>query len=195
MSDAVRWPLTRRILDEHRRYVIPLAVLLLANLLVYGFYVFPLSQRVNNVTERTQAAEGELNAARLQHAQASNMVSGRAQSAERLETFYKTVLPADSTAARQLASPRLDQLARQSNVHAKRISTQAVTDRDHTLTRLDIRMDVSGTYDAIRRFVHQLERSRDFVVVQNMRITEASDDEMRLNVQLELATFYKAVAP
>ena len=47
----------------------------------------------------------------------------------------------------------------------------------------------------MRRFVHQLERSRDFVVVQNMRITEASDDEMRLNIQLELATFYKAVAP
>jgi len=195
MSDAIRWPLARRILHEHRRYVIPLAVVLLANLLVYAFYVFPLSQRVNNVTERTAAAEGELNAARLQHAQASNVVTGRAQSAERLETFYNTVLPANSLAARQLASPRLDQLARQSNVHAKRIATQFVTDHDHTLTRLEIRMDVSGPYDAIRRFVHQLERSRDFVVVENMRITEASDDEMQLNVQLELATFYKAAVP
>src|SRR5262245_12278961 len=195
MSGDVRWPLTRRILHEHRRYVIPLAVLLLANLLVYAFYVLPLSQRVNNVIERTQAAEGELNAARLQHTQASNMVTGRAQSAERLETFYKTVLPADSSAARLLASPKLDLLARQSNVLAKRINTQAVTDHDHTLTRLEIRMDVSGTYDAIRRFLHQLEISREFVVVENMKISEASDDEMRLNMQLELATFYKAVMP
>src|SRR5262245_58089261 len=192
MSGDLRWPLARRILHEHRRYVIPLAVLLLVNLLVYAFYVFPLSQRVNNVTARTQAAEGELNAARLQHAQASNMVTGRAQSAERLETFYKTVLPADSSAARLVASLRLDQLALQSNVRAKRISSQFETDKDHTLTRLAIRMDVSGTYDAIRRFLYKLERSRDFVVVENIRITETSDDEMRLNLQLELATFYKA---
>ena len=48
---------------------------------------------------------------------------------------------------------------------------------------------------AIRGFIHQLERSRDFVVVENMKITEASDDETRLNMQLELATFYKAVMP
>ncbi|HEX5108011.1 MAG TPA: type 4a pilus biogenesis protein PilO [Vicinamibacterales bacterium] len=195
MSDAVRWPLARRILDEYRRFVIPLAVLLLANVLVYAFYVFPLSQRVSNVTERTQAAEGELNAARLQHSQASNMVTGRARSAEGLETFYNAVLPANPAAARQLASPRLDQLARQSNVHAKRISTEAVSERDRTLTRLEIRMDVTGTYDAIRRFVHQLERSRDFVVVQNLRISEGSNEDAQLNVQLELATFYKAVAP
>ena len=195
MSGDVRWPLTRRIVNEHRRYVVPLAVLLLANLLVYAFYGLPLAQRVNNVTERTQAAEGELNAARLQHTQASNMVTGRAESAERLETFYKTVLPADSSAARQLASLKLDLLARQSNVRAKRISTQFVTDHDHTLTRLEIRMEATGTYEAIRGFLHQLERSRDFVVVENMKITEASDDETRLNTQLELATFYKAVMP
>jgi Tfp pilus assembly protein PilO len=180
--------LLRRAAREHRIAVVALAGVLLLNVLAYAFFVYPLSQRVSNVTSLTSSAEGELAAARLTHMQAANLLAGRAQATERLQTFYTEVLPADLPAARQIASPRLSQLATKAGVETKTILGQPVVERDHILTRLDIRMDLVGTYDSVRRFVRLLEESREFVVIKNLRIV---DDGGMLNTQLDLATYYK----
>ncbi len=63
--------LVRRVLAEHRRIVIPLSVALVVNVLAYALIVYPLSQRVANVTQRDLAAEQALAQATAEHGQAS----------------------------------------------------------------------------------------------------------------------------
>lgn len=188
---SVTRSLVRRAIGEHRIALTVLAGILAANALGYAFYVYPLSQRVNNVAERTTAAEADLSAARLQQLQARNTLTGRARSAERLDTFYSSVLPKNFVSARQLASPRLDEYAQQAGVRVEQITSEIVPERDHLLTRVDIRMKLSGAYSAIRRFIYQLERAKEFVAIQNVRINEESSEAARLNVQMDLATYYK----
>jgi Tfp pilus assembly protein PilO len=194
MRNLLQWRLVRRAAVEHRIAGIALAGLILLNVLAYVLFVYPLSQRVNNVASLTSSAENELAKARLEHTQASNLVTGRARSTEKLETFYRDVLPRDAAMARQIASPRLYQIAMAAGVHPQSINAQPLTDRDNVLTQLEIRMDLTGTYDGIRRFIHLLERATEFVTVINMRVIERPDADGELDAQLDLATYYKGTS-
>jgi len=191
MSGAGAASLMRRALHEHRQLVVPLALLLAVNVLVYALYIYPLAQRVNNAASLTTTAEAELAAGRLQHAQANALLTGPARANEKLETFYKTVLPAGFVEARSLSSPRLNQIAREAGVRARSFDSAVLHDDDELLTRLKIDMSVSGSYSGVRRFIYGLEHAPEFVVVENVRITEEARDEDLLSVDLELSTFYR----
>jgi Tfp pilus assembly protein PilO len=186
--------LLRRIVHEHRRAILPLVVLLAIDVLAYGLLVYPLSRRVANVTNRTAAAERALNAARRDAAQASGTLVGKSRAANELATFYNEVLPADLAAARQQTYLKLAQLARNSHLNYERGTNEPAPQRDSTLTRLKIEMELSGTYADIRSFIHDLETSPDFMVIDNVELAEASQGENGLTVRLELSTYYRTAA-
>lgn len=187
---APGFPLVRRVLGEHRRAIVPLAIALVVNLLVYALLVYPLSQRVANVEQRTQAAEQALAAARADHAQAAGTLTGKDRASTELATFYEDVLPPDLSAARRMTQLRLAQLARQSGLTFERATYEPVVDRDSTLTRLRIDMTLSGSYAEIRTFLHQLEIAPEFVVVDNVQLSEGAESGA-LVVSLELSTYYR----
>src|SRR5258705_7540579 len=96
--------------------VVPLAIALGVNLVVYGGVVYPLSQRVANIEQRDRTAEEELMAAQRDHAQAAGTLTGKDRAAAELATFYKDVLPSDLAGARPLTQLRLAQLPRESKL-------------------------------------------------------------------------------
>jgi Tfp pilus assembly protein PilO len=184
-----------RVFAEHRGIVIPLVALLAVNVLVYAFFIYPLSQRVSTVAERTQAAESELAAARVERAQASGTLTGKARAAEALQTFYTRVLPVSLASAQRLVYPRLELIAREVDLQHVRTTVKLQTDRDLILTRLEIQMSLTGSYRDIRRFIHELEQASEFVVIEKVTLKEETAEEGDvLNVALELATYYKGAA-
>lgn len=188
-------PLVRRILAEHRRVVLPLVIVLIANIIAYATVVHPLSQRVANVEQRTRQAKEALAAATEERERAFDTVTGQARAAEELATFYESVLPLDLAAARRLTYPRLLQLARQFNVYANRVSFSPVQQRDSTLSQLKIDMALSGTYSDMRVFIQQLETAPEFVVIDNVRLAEGAEEGGPLQVRLELSTYYRDGTP
>jgi Tfp pilus assembly protein PilO len=184
-------PLVGRALGEHKPVVLGLAALLVINVVGYAFFVHTLRTRVDNVTELTRAAENDLAAALREHTQAKELVAGRASAATSLDRFYAQVLPVDLAAARRIASPRLSQLAREAGARTRSIGATPDSDPDHTLTRLQIPMGLTGSYDSIRRFIHQIERAKEFVVIENVEISKESEEDGELRLELDLATFYK----
>lgn len=192
---SARGELLRRIVREHRAVVIPLAIVLLANLIVYAAIVYPLERRVSSVTERTRAAEVELAAARAQFEQAAGMQTGRSQATEDLERFYTEVLPASFSDARRLVFPRLGQLASQVGLEIIGRSTDFETDPERTLTRVTFQVTLEGSYGAIRRFVHQMEHASEFLVIDQMTLAEDATEEGLLSVQLQLSTYFRAGEP
>src|SRR4030095_13089798 len=94
--------LTQRVVREHRRVVVPLAVALGVNVVVYIAAVYPLSQRVANIQQRDQTAEEQLLAARRDHGQAAGTLTGKDRAAAELATFYKDVLPQDLAGGRRV---------------------------------------------------------------------------------------------
>jgi Tfp pilus assembly protein PilO len=192
MSDTTHGlPLLRRAVAEHRRLVVGLAVALVANILVYALVVYPLGQRVANIEQRNQAAAQSLAQARTEHAQANGTLTGKARASTELATFYRDVLPQDLAGARRLTYLRLARLARESNLEYERSQYAPETDDDSTLTRLQIQMVLSGTYAEMRDFIYQLETAPEFVVIDNIQLSEGSNANGSLMVILDLSTYFR----
>ena len=185
--------LVRRVMAEHRRLVIPLSVALVVNVLAYALIVYPLSQRVANVTQRNQAAEESLAQAKAEHGQASGTLTGKARASTELTTFYNEVLPRDLSGARRLTYLRLAQLARELNLRFESGTYTPTDERGSTLTRLKIVLGLAGTYADIRTFIHALESSPEFVVIDNVELAEGAEGG-NLAVTLELSTYYRNTA-
>jgi Tfp pilus assembly protein PilO len=187
--------LARRILEEYRRSIVPLVLLLAINVLAYALLVYPLSQRVANVTERTAAAEQALAAARRDHAQATGTLTGKSRASTELATFYRKVLPSDQDDARRQTHLRLAELARDAHLRYGRVATDLDQPRDSSLTRMKISMELSGTYADVRSFIHQVETAPEFVVIDNVELTEAPQGDNILTVKLELSTYFRTSVP
>ncbi len=185
MGDEVHgMTLVRRAVVEHRRVVLPLVIALAINVVVFVAGVYPLSQRVANI---------QLLAAQRDHAQAAGTLSGKDRAATELTSFYKDVLPSDLAGARRLTHLRLAQLARESNLRFLRSTFEPVAERNRTLTRLKIEMVLSGSYADMRAFIHQLETSPEFVVIDNVELGEGAEGGP-LSVTLHLSTYYRDTA-
>jgi Tfp pilus assembly protein PilO len=185
--------LVRRAMSEHRRVVLPLVIALGINVVLFAAGVYPLSQRVANIEQRDRTAEEQLLAAQRDHAQAAGTLSGKDRAATELASFYKDVLPSNLAGARRLTHLRLAQLARESNLKFLRASFEPVAERNRTLTRLKIEMVLSGTYADMRAFIHQLETSPEFVVIDNVELGEGAEGGP-LSVTLHLSTYYRGTA-
>jgi Tfp pilus assembly protein PilO len=183
--------LLRRIAQEHRRVLVPLLVALAANVLVYAFIVYPMSQRVANIEESSRLAAAELAAAKGEYAQANGTLTGKDRAAKELSTFYSTILPRGLTGARRLTTLRLQQMARQSNLDMGRQAAQEVTATGSTLKQLRLQMDLAGTYADMRAFIHELEIAPEFVVIDNVSLAEGADDGGTIVLNLEFSTYYR----
>lgn len=180
----------RRTLEGHRQLVAVLVAVLVLNALVFAFVVYPLGQRVSNVEQRNEAAEAALAAARADFARARGTLTGKDRASTELATFYEDVLPADLSGARRATQLRLRQLARDARLSFERDTYEPVTDRGSSLTRLRIGMVLSGSYPDIRAFLYQLETAPEFVVTDNVELTEGAEDG-DLVVSLELSTYFR----
>lgn len=186
--------LLRRVVLEYRRTIILLAVLALGNILLYALFVYPLAQRVANIEQRDQAAERAMEAAKHEHDRAAGTLSGKDRAGTELSTFYQDVLPADLPGARRMTHLRLPQLARQSKLQFERSVYERSEERGSTLRRLRTQMILSGSYAAMREFVHHLDTAPEFVIIDNVKLAEDDANDGSLVVTLDLSTYYRDTA-
>jgi Tfp pilus assembly protein PilO len=191
MATDMTRSLTSRILHEHRRAIAALAILLGVNAVVYALLVYPLAERVANIQQRDAAAERALTAAQADHARATGTLTGQDRASAQLMTFYERVLPADLASARRLTHLRLPQLARQSRLRFERSAYEPVSERGSTLTRLKTEMTLTGSYQDVRSFIHQLEASPEFVVIDDIFLAEEDAESGMLAVRLQLSTYFR----
>lgn len=183
--------LLRRITEEHRKMLLAVGIALAANVLVYALVVYPMADRVANIERTSQEAQNELRTARGEFDRANGTLTGKDKAAQELSTFYSTVLPKGLVGARRLTTLKLLQLARTNDLDAGGLSVQPIVTADSTLRQLRLQMDLAGSYANMRSFIHQLEVSPDFVVIDNISLREGADDGGSLVVNLSLSTYYR----
>jgi len=191
VSDAGQ-SIVQRVLAEHRRVVYALAAGIVINILVFAFLVYPLQSDVANVEQRTRAAESALAAAQAEFGRANGALTGKDRALKELDTFYRSVLAKDLTGARRLTFARLAQLAAKSSLDFERRRYEPVVERGSNLTRLKVSMELMGNYADVRDFIHEIESSPEFVVIEEMSLTEGTDASAPLTLTLELATYFRA---
>jgi Tfp pilus assembly protein PilO len=194
VSDATQ-SIVRRVVAEHRRVVYALAALVAINILVFAFLVYPLQSDVANVEQRTRAAEAALAAAQAEFARANGALTGKDRALKELDAFYSSVLAKDLTGARRLTFARLAQIAAKSSLDFERRRYEPIVERGSNLTRLKVNMELSGDYADIRDFIHEIESSPEFVVIDDVGLTEGTRGDSVLRLTLQLSTYFRTNEP
>jgi hypothetical protein len=189
-----------RIYAENRRLIVTLAVAAVVNAILYVLVVNPLARRSAGAAERaTVAAQARQNAERdLQAARA--LITGKAKAEEELNAFYRKVLPANGSAARRMTYVPIVEIARRNNVEyvnrtyeseAEEIGTGTRGAAKTSLMRLTTRVVLQGDYEDLRAFIYELERASEFVVIDDVTLIEAEENEP-VTLTIHLSTFYVA---
>jgi hypothetical protein len=183
--------LLKRILAEKRAAIIPLAIGILSNIGVYLLVVYPLGVKSAGAENRAAAATQALQAAERDFNAARNLVSGKTRAEQELATFYDKVIPADQASALRLTYATLPSLARRSNVKFldRRVDVEQIKEKDR-LGVLKIHTQWQGDYESLRRFIHELESSAAFVIIDDVSLAQMESDKP-LTLSLDLSTYYR----
>jgi type II secretory pathway pseudopilin PulG len=186
----IQW---RRVAREHRATLLPLGVVLAINVVVLVAVVLPLGQRVAANEQRAeQAARAEANAL-AEYRGAEALREGKAQATKDLETFYGEVLPSNVPAARRLLTSKIQDLARAHEVDYERGGLDIETVPKSALERMVASLTLTGEYDDIRAMIYDLETAPEFIVIDNIVLSEGRENES-LSWSMELSTYYRTAA-
>lgn len=186
--------LARRIVHEKRRFIYPLVAALLLNAALFLAVVLPLSRRVANGEVAAQTAATALAQARRDHAAARATVTGKTTADEELKKFYGAVLPASHSAARAITFRRLNELAEGADLILERSTMASDQIRGSNLGQFTATYVLRGDYRNIRRFIHALETAEEFLILDNVALSQGGDGEGELIVNMEVSTYYRAGA-
>lgn len=191
---ASRTSLVRRVLQEHRAWIWPLAVLVGLNVLALVVGILPMSRAVVSAQSRATAATADANAAEAELRAATAARDGRDTATRELSQFHGEVLPGGVAAARRLLQLKVAQLARAHDVTFARSNATPEVIRDSALARLRASFELVGNYRDVRRFLYALETAPDFVIVDGITLAEGDESSAPLNLTIELSTYFKVAA-
>jgi hypothetical protein len=191
-------PIVRRVFHEKRRVVVPLAIAIIANVLLYALVVYPLSVRSAGAADRAAAAAQQRQAAERELQVAKGLITGKAQAEEELNAFYKKVLPPNVSAARSLTYVPVVEIARRNDVNymnrvyedPEDVNLEDGRRLGASLKRLTTRVALQGDYESIRAFIYELERAPQFVVIDEVTLREAEEGEP-VSLTVTLSTYYR----
>jgi Tfp pilus assembly protein PilO len=182
--------LWRRIFDEKRRLIVPLLAAVAVNIAVYAFVVYPMERRVATADARAEAAATARKIAERNFQNAQATVTGKDRADEELQRFYKSVLPANQTAARRITYVRLARMAREAGLRPDRGESVAEGIRESRLSRLTTRLVLDGQYSEIRQFLHRIETSPEFTVIEDVKLDRMSAEDSALVLEITVSTYY-----
>jgi Tfp pilus assembly protein PilO len=184
-------PLVRRILIEKRAILVPLVIALAANVFAYALVVRPLEIKSAGAADRARQSAVALAAADKDLAAARALVSGKADADQELSAFYEKVLPADLQAARRLTYASLVELARKTGVrYEARTASNDDTDKDIKLGHMKIKMVLEGDYRNIRQFIYELESAPEFVIIDDLTISEQQATQSQ-TLTINMSTYFR----
>jgi Tfp pilus assembly protein PilO len=189
--------LWRRVYDERRAIMLPLVVLLALDLAMLALGVFPLSRLVASLDAEAQNAGTNLLRARVVEKQARDAVASRTRADQELKRFYVDILPASPTSSRRVMAV-LQGAAKDAGLEFKRSQYDENPLEDSRLVRMTGTINLVGDYPSIRKFLYNVETASEFVIVERVRLSQASDlrsaNSGRLDITLDVATYYAADA-
>lgn len=183
----------RRIFEEQKRILLPLAIAIVANVAVLALAVLPLRTAVASANARAIDTLRELAEARRLDRQVTLERTSKERADEELRKFHTEVLPRDFATAETTANLWLTRAAEDAGLSFKGSHFDWDAVRDSRLTRGVSRVTLEGRYPNIRRFLYAVETAREFLIVEKVELAEQSDQPAangRLQVSLVVSTYF-----
>ncbi|HYR28266.1 MAG TPA: hypothetical protein VEU30_07345 [Thermoanaerobaculia bacterium] len=181
---------------EKRILLIILGLILLANVVFFLTYRVQYQSRLDDLDERLQQAEGRLNQTRAARVKAEQTYRSYKQIEADVAKIYneywstqnarltgmiaevKRLTVASSLVPTSVAYQR-------SEVQAKASRGQRASKESIGATEVGIAFGVSGSYEQIRRLINLLELSRQFVIIDQIGLTQGDGNTLQFNLHIK----------
>ena len=101
------------------------------------------------------------------------------------------VRTSDLAGARRITYASLPALVRKARVkYEGRTTNVEAVDKEKLLGKMSIRMVLQGNYEGLRQFIYDLERSPEFVIIDDLSMVEGKGNEP-LTLTINLSTYYR----
>lgn len=185
----------RRIFAERRSILVPLLALLIIDGVMLGAVVFPLRNSV--AASEAQATEAQTTLAqanqRMKMMQAARTSRDRAQ--KELATFYESILPKSQAEASRILLVEIEHVARENGLRLGARAWEPEKVKDSDLQRLTGKVELTGDYGAILRFIYDVETSESFLVINSIALSPATrqigGSNGVLQLSVEMGTYYR----
>ena len=184
--------LLTRILREKRRLITAVAMILVIDVLLYVFAVYPWSTTASRAKTQAARAREQLVQAQATYADVSATSANKTNADSELQGFYTEVLPSGLAGARIISSPFLVKLAEDTNLVLERRTSVPEKERESLLARLRTTMVLAGEYEDIRQFIYTLETAPEFILIDEVVLSQGDGSEEELVLTLGLSTYYWA---
>ncbi len=184
--------LLTRILREKRALVTTVAMILAVDVLLYMVAIYPLSNRVSQAETRAARAEAQLAQAQATNDAVSETRTNKTLADSELQRFYTDVLPVDLPHARSISSPFLVKLAEDTNLVLERRTSVPEKERESLLARLRTTMVLAGEYEDVRQFIYELETAQEFILIEEVILSQGDESDEALVLTLGVSTYYRA---
>ena len=182
--------LLRRIFVEKRLAITIVIVAVVVDISLYALVVFPWSVALTSARTRAEVAHTALTVAEQTLAMARATADGKLEADRELQTFYRETLPTDLSNARGITFARLEEAASLNNLLMERRSSSTDREEGSRLARLQMTMFLKGDYRDMRRFLFELETADDFIVIEEILLSQDNAAENTESLTLGLATYY-----
>ena len=182
-----------RVYHERRAVVLPLLVLIVANLAVLALVIWPLQRGVRAAADAEYHALTEMENARREDREARLAQTRRQEVDVELAKFYQEILPRDLAAAQVLTQLWLARVARQNGVTFQQGTDRHAEVRGSLLAKVTSEATLSGTYHDIRKFLYAVEAAPEFVVIEEVQLGDTGSSAQQ-NPRGELEIGIKAAA-
>ena len=184
--------LLTRILHEKRTPITFVVIILAFDVLLYVLWVYPLSTRASRAETRAAQAQEQRVQAQATHAAVSATSANKTNADSELQGFYTDVLPSSLAGARIISSPFLVKLAEDTNLVLERRTSVPEKEGEGLLARLRTTMVLAGEYEDIRQFIYELETAPEFILIEEVVLSQGDESEEELVLTLGVATYYWA---
>ena len=183
--------LLTRILHEKRTPITVVAIILAIDV-VLVFAVYSWSTRASLAETRAAQAMEQRVQAQVTHAAVSATSANKTNADSELQGFYTEMLPSGLAGARIISSPFLVKLAEDTNLVLERRTSVPEKVRESLLARLRTTMVLAGEYEDIRQFIYELETAPEFILIEEVVLSQGDESEEALVLTLGVSTYYWA---
>ncbi len=178
---------------EKKILLIVLGVLLAINVAFFLTYRVRYEQRIEALDVTLDQANERLDAARGRKAAADQTLTGFKATTADIQRIYDEVW---STPQQRLTSMILEirDLENRSRMIPRSTSfSQTVEKKEFGTRSMSMTFAVQGTYAQMRQFINLLELSEHFVVIDQVALTDTSNDSQLLNLNIQIRTLFREV--
>ncbi|MGH9382384.1 MAG: type 4a pilus biogenesis protein PilO [Thermoanaerobaculia bacterium] len=181
-------PWRRVWVEEWRRWGPPLAALVLA-LILWAVYHLHFAGRVGRLANEVAGLEAELERTMVKREELAQMQQWRREGDEQARALLEDRLGPRSRRLTEVLRHVKD-LAGRAGIQpdSVRYTTEPTPDED--LERVSWSYSVVGNYGQVRRFLHLLETTDVFFILEDVRLAEVEEQSAQLRIQLGLSTVF-----